>query len=368
MKPAPDQQGPKTLPNSEKSPRAEEPLERWDVFISHASEDKADFVEPLASALAAFGVRVWYDAYTLSVGDSLSRSIDQGLARSNFGLVVLSPAFIAKRWPEYELRGLTAREISAGKVVLPIWHSITHESVLNFSPPLADKVAIKSDGLSPVQIAVQIIETIRPDVFTRILRRLAHYSSLENAKTEKVDLRKLRPGPIRHESIPPELVGRIRLVRAALLRVYPHSMSFWLDGFKRDTHPSDEIAYWEHVAAVFLEYAAMTPRLTQSQAKRIFQLILTLGIDDDAVAMQSQETAKKARGFAKKEIEKLKTLYGHLEPAYDFDEGPPFEETDTQDVKKRLADYDTEHFPSDLPEALIRDLLGTQKNRPRQRR
>jgi TIR domain len=93
---------------------------RWDLFISHASEDKKDFVQPLASALDALGVRVWYDASTLKLGDSLSRSIDQGLAKSDYGLVVLSPAFLSKQWPEYEIRGLTARELSGGKVILPI--------------------------------------------------------------------------------------------------------------------------------------------------------------------------------------------------------------------------------------------------------
>src|SRR5712691_812752 len=97
----------------------------WDLFISHASEDKKTFVEPLASALRDFGVRVWYDDFTLNVGDSLSRSIDNGLSRSDFGLVVLSPAFFEKKWPEYELRGLTAKEIAGSKVLLPIWHNVS---------------------------------------------------------------------------------------------------------------------------------------------------------------------------------------------------------------------------------------------------
>lgn len=51
-----------------------------DLFISHASEDKADFVKPLADELINLGVSVWYDEYTLRIGDSLRRSIDQGLA------------------------------------------------------------------------------------------------------------------------------------------------------------------------------------------------------------------------------------------------------------------------------------------------
>ena len=68
----------------------------WDVFISHASEDKDDFVRPLADALRARGFSVWFDELTLKVGDSLRRSIDRGLARSRFGVVVVSPNFLNK--------------------------------------------------------------------------------------------------------------------------------------------------------------------------------------------------------------------------------------------------------------------------------
>ena len=82
----------------------------WDVSISHASEDKEKFVKPLAIILARAGVKVWYDQFTLRAGDSLLRSIDKGLANSKSGIVVISKAFIEKKWPEYELRGLMTRE------------------------------------------------------------------------------------------------------------------------------------------------------------------------------------------------------------------------------------------------------------------
>jgi len=96
---------------------------QYDLFISHASEDKDALVRPLAKALSEFGLRVWYDEFTLSIGDSLSKAIDKGLADSQFGLVVLSPSFLKKGWPDYELRGLLAREIGSRKVILPIWHN-----------------------------------------------------------------------------------------------------------------------------------------------------------------------------------------------------------------------------------------------------
>ena len=59
------------------------------IFISHASEDKDSFVRPLATELSRLGLRVWYDEFSLQLGDSLSASIDGGLAESDAGLVVI---------------------------------------------------------------------------------------------------------------------------------------------------------------------------------------------------------------------------------------------------------------------------------------
>jgi len=113
----------------------------YDAFICHASEDKARFVRPLARELSRLGFRVWFDEFSMSVGDSLRRSIDQGLASSRFGVVVLSKAFFAKEWSNYELDGLVAREIEGRKVVLPVWYDIGKADVLQFSPTLADRIA-----------------------------------------------------------------------------------------------------------------------------------------------------------------------------------------------------------------------------------
>jgi hypothetical protein len=61
--------------------------ETFDVFISHASEDKDVFVRPLAEALRNAGIKVWYDEFTLQWGASLRETIDRGLATSRYGLV-----------------------------------------------------------------------------------------------------------------------------------------------------------------------------------------------------------------------------------------------------------------------------------------
>ena len=135
----------------------------YDAFISHASEDKEKFVKPLAKALTRMHYRVWYDEFELRVGDSLRKSIDKGLVNSRFGIVVLSPAFFAKNWPQYELNGLTAREMDGHKVILPIWHGVDREDVLAYSPTLADKIALSTQRVSIRKIAESLGEVFDSD-------------------------------------------------------------------------------------------------------------------------------------------------------------------------------------------------------------
>jgi hypothetical protein len=117
---------------------------KYDAFISHANEDKEDLVRTLAEKLKESGFNVWYDDFQLKVGDSLRRSIDRGLANSTFGIVVLSRAFFEKDWPQYELDGLVAKEMEGSKVILPLWHKISKDEVMKYSPTLADKLALNT--------------------------------------------------------------------------------------------------------------------------------------------------------------------------------------------------------------------------------
>jgi len=116
----------------------------WDVFISHASEDKETFAKPLADALSARGVTVWFDTFTLSIGDSLRGSIDRGLRGSRYGVVILSEFFFQKHWPQVELDALVARESLDVKVILPVWHGIDQRGVCSYSPLLAGRLAVSS--------------------------------------------------------------------------------------------------------------------------------------------------------------------------------------------------------------------------------
>ena len=110
----------------------------YDVFISHASEDKDSVVRPLAIALKNKGINVWYDEFELKIGDSLRRKIDQGLSKSKFGIVA----------------------ISGQQILLPIWHDITKQEVIDYSPSLADKVARNTSQETVEEIASEIAELI----------------------------------------------------------------------------------------------------------------------------------------------------------------------------------------------------------------
>ncbi|MEA2588585.1 MAG: hypothetical protein QOH66_1512, partial [Actinomycetota bacterium] len=135
------ERGKSARPSAGRSPAAEPPAMQWDAFISHAAEDKESIARPLALRLQTPGLVVWYDEFTLRVGDSLRRTIDFGLARSQYGIVILSHNFFNKQWPQKELDGLVAREKFGQKVILPVWYNITQDEVAAYSPTLADLYA-----------------------------------------------------------------------------------------------------------------------------------------------------------------------------------------------------------------------------------
>jgi hypothetical protein len=132
---------------------------KWDIFISHASEDRKSVALPLAEALRAAGATVWLDAQELKLGDSLSEKIDDGLSRSRFGAVIVSHAYLSKDWPKKELSGLRAKEENGRPVILPIWHGIERAEVVRFSPTLADALAGDTSKGIPV-VANALLDVI----------------------------------------------------------------------------------------------------------------------------------------------------------------------------------------------------------------
>jgi WD40 repeat protein len=139
----------------------------WDVFISYASEDPDKVAQPLADLLRHHKLRVWLDRNQLRIGDSLSRKIDDGLARSRYGVVILSRSFFQKDFPQTELAGLAARQQGGHKVILPVWHDIDRAFVVRYSPIVADMLASDTArGLDAV--ASDIVEVVLADATTKL--------------------------------------------------------------------------------------------------------------------------------------------------------------------------------------------------------
>jgi hypothetical protein len=126
----------------------------YDVFISHASEDKKQFVRPLVELLTGLGVRVWFDEATLSAGDRLSEKVQSGLQRSRFGVVVISKHFMLKKWTNQELAWL----VSSPERIIQIWHGVDEPAVRAFNEPLADMLALTSVEGSMHEVALGLLK------------------------------------------------------------------------------------------------------------------------------------------------------------------------------------------------------------------
>lgn len=263
--------------------------ESVELFISHAWEDKPELVRPLADYLQRVGVKVWYDEFSLRPGDSLSRSIDKGTAVARYGLVVVSPHFIAKRWPEYELRGLTAREMaSSEKVVIPMWHNVTRDDVLQYSPALADKVAVRTEGKSLEEISEAVLTAIRPDLAHRVsmLRKLIRASWSPDGKTEEVPLSFINTvPPPRAFSTEGYIFIRAFNVVQAIGDVAPETVgdltTFLLD-LHRDRHPEIELRVWELIAAVYSVIGANI-EMPPGVKKALVQLLIACSLGNEVI-------------------------------------------------------------------------------------
>ncbi len=179
---------------------------QWDFFISHASEDKQAIARPLADALIAKGMKVWYDEFSLNVGDSLRESIDRGLSQSRFGVVILSRHFFAKHWPQKELNGLATREVDGKKVILPVWHTVGVVEVRAYSPMFADRIAVNTEkGLEHVVEKVLAAAGLPSNVVSesRPSRQTIPFKESVNEKRKSgvAPLRKRRRVPLSARSV-----------------------------------------------------------------------------------------------------------------------------------------------------------------------
>ncbi|MEN6641396.1 MAG: TIR domain-containing protein [Armatimonadia bacterium] len=141
------------------APRTDSEL-AYDLFISYAGEDR-QFVDSLARELQDRGLHVWYDRFCLKLGDSIAGAIDDGLARSRYGLVVVSPASLGKAWPLREFRAILQQHEGH---LLPVLHCITPEEVREHSPLLADRFAVSTvEGLE--RVVQRVLEAVHPELY-----------------------------------------------------------------------------------------------------------------------------------------------------------------------------------------------------------
>ncbi|MGG1611451.1 toll/interleukin-1 receptor domain-containing protein [Paenibacillus phoenicis] len=255
----------------------------YDLFISHASEDKETFVRPLAVALQKLKVTVWYDEFSLKPGDSLSKSIDMGLINSSFGVVVLSEAFMRKSWTDYELKSLISKEIAYGKAILPIWHTITKEDLLKFSPFLADKYALNTSGMDVMEIGLELCKVVRPDIFENLTRKIL-YEQIYEDKTNEISVNMeetINLFPVRHAKLPKQLINRIKLVHHLFKDFYDITLEQTIDNFKHDTNPEREVSIWEAIASTYFDLIEHVPNSRNYLTKyNLYGLLLQVSFSD----------------------------------------------------------------------------------------
>lgn len=124
---------------------------KGDFFISHASEDKEDFVRDLAETLIKSGANVFYDEFSIKLGDSLTDSINKGLKTTNNAILVLSNFFFEKSWTQAELQAIFHKARTTNYKILAIYHNISNKEVTEKYPLLSDIKGIDSKvGLNKI--------------------------------------------------------------------------------------------------------------------------------------------------------------------------------------------------------------------------
>lgn len=131
----------------------------FDFFISYASED-CKFVDELVLQLSRSGAKVWQDKLILKPGDSLRRSIDEGIKKCSYIVAVFSEHYFSKPWPRREFDSLTALELHENRnILVPIWFGIEKARAVKFSPVLLDRLAIT--GLDPATAAASLLNVLK---------------------------------------------------------------------------------------------------------------------------------------------------------------------------------------------------------------
>lgn len=267
----------------------------WDVFISHASEDKDLVVRPLAKQLGeVYKAKVWYDEFSLEYGDSLLESIEKGLQDSKYGVVIFSKDFFKKIWTDHEYKSLRTKEMLLNKkVIIPVWYNITKEEISKHSLILADKFAIGlSDEFDIDDLAIKILKVIRPDIYDNISRMQYFESVLKDSSQYKIsneDFSKItRIPPVRHEKLSTQMRARLKLIHNAIKDVDLRSYEVYEEDFRRSTNIDREIIITELLTAAYID--CINKREMSLEEKTILYVhTLSLGNNEKPANFSSNE-------------------------------------------------------------------------------
>lgn len=251
---------------------------KYDLFISHASEDKDVIVRPLATILERMSVMVWYDEFSLQLGDSLTASIDKGLQESRYGLLVLSKAFLVKRWPEYEYRSLMTREIDGERVILPLWYDVTKEDVKNFSLYLADIKALSISSRNHGMVIPAILKVVRPDVFLELRMRGVLRKAVAEGSPEVVKMSEIKRATTKQSKLTKQQLIRSKAVYYGIGRHLKKKFDDYVDQYELDVVPERELQSWEIMNACYLEMLERHANATDRDREDYFKVLVALSV------------------------------------------------------------------------------------------
>ncbi len=262
----------------------------YDAFISYASEDKG-FTLSLAKELKKLGIKVWIDKFILKIGDKTSLKIGEGMAKSKYGIIVLSSNFLNKDYPKHELSGLIDKSISANNL-LPIWHGISRDEIADFHPALADIFAIHSEvGIE--KVSFELAKIIKPEIAKKPFFEI-----------KKIKISEIKSGPIRHSDLPKSFLERIKSFGEKISEIEALSYEESVDSFKRDMCPGREIRIWEVITETYDDYILTRPLLSIEQKKEIYSIIL-----DSSMQVLDSDNFKNLRYFDEKTAKNLEKNY-----------------------------------------------------------
>ena len=249
-----------------------------DIFISHASEDKGVIVRPLAIILERLSIRVWYDEFSLQLGDSLIASIDKGLHESKYGLVVVSNAFLSKGWTDYEYRSLMTREIDGERVILPLWYDVTKEDVKNYSLYLADIKALPILTGNMWTVILAILRVVRPDIYQELRMRGMLRKTITEGSSKVVKMSEIKRATSKQSKFTKQQLLRSKAVFYGIGKHLKRSFDDYVNQYELDFVPERELQSWEIMNACYLEMLERHADATSRDREDYFKVLVALSV------------------------------------------------------------------------------------------